>query len=65
MIRFGGRSVTGFGIGLTPDEALRELEKFDPCRACHGDTFVKLKVFGAAIAASAVTVGVLALVWRK
>lgn len=63
MIRFGGRRVTGFGVA---DSALDEFEKSqDPLYECHHDSYVKLKLFGTAIAASIVTAGAVYLLKKR
>ena len=55
-IQRGGRRVAGFGVGFDPDE----FEKAnDPLYDCHHDTYVKLKVLGAAIVTAAATAGVI------
>jgi hypothetical protein len=58
MISRGGKPVAGFGVG----DVLEEMEKSDPLYECHHDTYVKLKTFGTAILASAVTAGVIVYV---
>jgi hypothetical protein len=63
-IQFGGRRVAGFGVGKTIEEVTEELEKSDPCAACHHDTYSKLKTFGTIIATAVVTAGVL-YIWEK
>jgi hypothetical protein len=56
-VQLGGRKAAGFGVGLTPNEALEELEKSDPCRACHHDAYTKLKTFGSVLAGMVVGAG--------
>jgi hypothetical protein len=60
-MRFGGRQVPGFGVGLTIEEATAELEKSDPCAACHHDTYSKLRTFGAVVAGMGIGAGLYGL----
>ena len=57
-LRYNGQRI---GLGISIEEAERKL---DPLYDCHNDMVVKLKVIGAAIAAAAITAGVI-LVVRK
>jgi hypothetical protein len=63
-IQLGGRSVVGFGSGDFFEEVGK---KYDPLYACHNDEFVKLKVWGAVVATSLVTAGVILYVapWMR
>lgn len=51
-LRYNGQRV---GFGDLVDEEI--MKKHDPLYACHNDTFVKLKVFGAVVVTAAVTAG--------
>ncbi len=46
--------MAGFGVAAPSiEEVTEELEKSDPCYACHHDTYSKLRTFGTAVAGAA------------
>lgn len=54
VMQIGGRTVAGFGLGAPSiAEVTDELEKSDPCYACHHDAYSKLRTFGTAVAGAA------------
>jgi hypothetical protein len=56
MIQYGGREMTGFGVGdISRDEIERAL---DPLYNCHHDTYSKLQTAGAVIVSVVITAGV-------
>jgi hypothetical protein len=63
-MRLGGRQVVGFGIGRTIEEVTAELEKSNPCAACHHDAYSKLRTFGAVVAGMGIGAGLYGLYAR-
>jgi hypothetical protein len=51
-------------MGETIEEATAELEKSDPCAACHHDTYSKLKTFGTMVVGMALGAGLYGLYAR-